>query len=68
MLVLHLLIWVSMQQEVHMFMARLDMVAGFMPIFWISRAVIHVLVLMVETTAFTTRKAVYYTVGTRVRL
>ena len=40
--------------------------AGFMPIYWTSRAVIHVLVLMVETTAFTTRKAVYYTVGTRV--
>ena len=37
-----------------------------MPIYWTSRAVIHVLVLMVETTAFTTRKAVYYTVGTRV--
>lgn len=41
-------------------------VAGFMPIYWFSRAVIHVLVLMVENTAFTTRKAVYYTVGTRV--
>ncbi len=40
--------------------------AGFMPIYWFSRAVIHLLVLMVETTAFTTRKAVYYTVGTRV--
>ncbi len=37
-----------------------------MPIYWFSRAVIHLLVLMVETTAFTTRKAVYYTVGTRV--
>ena len=42
------------------------MVAGFMPIYWASRAVIHLLVLTVETTAFTTRKAVYYTVGTRV--
>lgn len=40
--------------------------AGVMPIYWTSRAVIHVLVLTVETTAFTTRKAVYYTVGTRV--
>lgn len=40
--------------------------AGFMPIYWFSRALIHMLVLMVETTAFTTRKAVYYTVGTRV--
>ncbi|KAL0029403.1 hypothetical protein WJX77_004930 [Trebouxia sp. C0004] len=39
--------------------------SGFMPIYWFSRAVIHLLVLMVETTAFTTRKAVYYTVGTR---
>ncbi|KAL0039998.1 hypothetical protein WJX79_001782 [Trebouxia sp. C0005] len=39
--------------------------SGFMPIYWLSRAVIHLLVLMVETTAFTTRKAVYYTVGTR---
>ena len=40
--------------------------AGFMPIYWISKAVIHLLVLTVETTAFTTKKAVYYTVGTRV--
>ena len=39
---------------------------GFYPIYWISRAVIHLLVLMVETTAFTTKKAVYYTIGTRV--
>ena len=39
---------------------------GFFPIYWISRAVIHLLVLMVETTAFTTKKAVYYTIGTRV--
>ena len=39
-----------------------------MPIYWTSRAVIHLLVLTVETTAFTTRKAVYYTVGTRVSL
>ncbi|KAL3160440.1 hypothetical protein ABBQ32_010760 [Trebouxia sp. C0010 RCD-2024] len=39
--------------------------SGVMPIYWTSRAVIHVLVLTVETTAFTTRKAVYYTVGTR---
>ena len=40
---------------------------GFFPIYWISRAVIHLLVLMVETTAFTTKKAVYYTIGTRVK-
>eukprot|EP00891_Asterochloris_glomerata_P009429 jgi/Astpho2/9429/Aster-x0397 len=39
--------------------------AGFFPIYWISRVVIHLLVLMVETTAFTTKKAVYYTIGTR---
>lgn len=42
------------------------MPAGFFPIFWFSRALIHLLVITVESTAFTTKKAVYYTVGTRV--
>ena len=40
--------------------------AAFLPIHWVSKAIIHVLVITVESTAFTTKKAVYYTVGTRV--
>lgn len=42
-------------------------IAGWLPIYWFSRALIHLLVITVESTAFTTKKGVYYTVGTRVR-
>lgn len=40
--------------------------AGFTPIYWLSRIMIHGLVVLVEY-AFFTSKAIYYTYGVRVR-
>ncbi|KAK9815600.1 hypothetical protein WJX72_006571 [[Myrmecia] bisecta] len=39
--------------------------AGFAPIYWISRLVVHVMQLVVESALFTTKQALYFMVGTR---